>query len=129
MGRAGLTCFSVGTPIFGGRSAAGKSGSGCRRNAKIFHLSVEVLFVGFISDLIGISGFPHPHVLFVDGALSKISQAELNRLGNVQAGHVQAIAVRLEVVKNRAGLFAAALNRCPCSEARHDRKSFSILVK
>ena len=75
------------------------------------------------------SEFRALHVFFVNRALSEVSQAELNRLRNVQAGQLQAVAVRIGIIQNRAGFFSFAPIRCPCSEARHDRKSCAFLVK
>ena len=75
------------------------------------------------------SEFRALHVIFVNRALSEVSQAKLNRLRNVQAGQLQAVAVRIGIIQNRAGFFSFAPIRCPCSEARHARKSCAFLGK
>jgi hypothetical protein len=55
-----------------------------------------------MSDPFRISRFRDPHGPLVDGALSEVPQAILDGHRNIQARQVQAVAVRLGVVQNRA---------------------------
>ena len=73
-----------------------------------------------------LSVFRAPQVIFIDRALSEVSQTKLNRFWDFETGQVQAVAVGLGVIQNRARLFTSVLNWCPCREARHVQKSFSI---
>ena len=63
----------------------------------------------------------NPHVTFVNGAFSEISQAELDSQRNVKAANCHAVAVGLGVIQNRARFFFIAPIRCPSREVRHDR--------
>ena len=75
-----------------------------------------------------LSGFRVTHVIFVNRALSEISQAELNCLRNALTGHVQAVAVGLEIIQNRARLFFSRAYRCPGGGACRVQNNSPFLV-
>ena len=75
-----------------------------------------------------LSEFRLPHVIFVNRALSEVSQTILNRLRDFKTGQVKAVAVGLGVVQNRAHLFTSVLNRCPCREAGHVQSHSPFLI-
>ena len=54
-----------------------------------------------------------PQVIFINRALSEVAQTKLNRLGNAQTGHIQAVAFGFGLIQNRTGLFFARAFRCP----------------
>ena len=68
------------------------------------------------------------HVPFVDRALSEIPEAKADSLRNVQAGQVQAVAVGIGVVQNRAHLFSCVPIRCPGSGSRNVQRHSPFIV-
>ena len=55
----------------------------------------------------------------VNGAIPEVSQAVMHGPGDVQAGQLQAVAIRLWVFEQRAHAVGSVSIRFPCRDARH----------
>jgi len=106
-----------------GPSAQGQLAAGEKRSSRSCKSCQKKQFIDRIH-----STFRVAHVIFVNRALSEVSQAELNCLRNVKTGQFQAVAVGLEVIQNRAHLFSCVPIRCPGSGSRNVQRHSPFIV-